>query len=361
MTAPQPPSSIADGSVRDPMTADGASADQPQPSPTDEMTCVPPQGTVCDPVAQCGACDTDEYCSLDSEGTALGCLYKVLAGTSTKGQSCVDSSSCARGLECARTHLCSQYCRTNDDCGAGEQCIEYLSRGNGKRVMGAGACQRLCDPVNNDFCQRDEKCSAGLDGANTEYAVCESTAGIELARAGDSCVGFNTTCEPGYGCSRSGIEVCVKLCRVDGDCPSFRPSCLLQDRLAAPGERIGDCVFSPCDDQTVGEPPPWIAGPVITAVGAQACMHACGNLPSDGKACVGQTECPDKFADCMFKATVACSGAMNGGPCRTEYIAASCGLLADRFNTETAFEECTKKAVACVDQAYRLCVGDLPM
>lgn len=311
--------------------------------------------TPCNPVQQCG-CKPDERCALDDNGTTIRCVAGSI-GDKRKGEPCKLTSECAAGLECAYTELCSPYCAKDSECNSDERCIQFFNEESGMLVTGSGACEMICDPVSREPCPDNTRCASSFEDFPIPWASCISTVDHRLYARGESCQAIEARCESGLGCARFGPEICVSLCRSDADCPDDAPRCHFEDRLAAPGEPIGECMQQSCDDVSIPAPA-WTQGPVATATELMQCEAMCLRPASDNPYCVRE-RCVDGLADCFAESVAACA-ALPNGPCRAEYVAASCANWEQRFEKMDDYHECVAKQPACAMQAQTTCVHPAP-
>jgi hypothetical protein len=130
------------------------------------------------------------------------------------------------------------------------------------------------------------------------------------------------------------------------------------DRLAAPGDRLGDCWYDPCDDSTVPAPAAWPAAPVATAAQLTECQITCGPRLNADLKCV-EERCVKDLARCFVQARGACAAAKSG-PCRTEYVAASCVDWNTRIGEQGEYEGCVEAHMECSTQAQQVCVEVAP-
>lgn len=314
-------------------------------------SCEPFALTPCNPVMSCG-CEAGELCALADDASAIACVAGS-GGSKARGESCKQTSDCMAGLQCPVTHICSPYCARDADCGVGERCIPFEHEVSHQTVTGSGSCQTVCDPVSGSPCPSGTRCLPSLEARTFKWAVCQSTEAVTLSPLGASCDDDSVVCEPKLACSRYGQELCLPACRTDSDCPSTLPRCYVVDRLAAPGERIGDCWYDPCDDNTIPAAPPWTAGPVATAAQLTECQNTCGPKLTVDLTCV-QERCVQDLARCITQAREACVAAKQG-PCRAEYVAASCVDWRTRIGKHRAYEDCVETKQDCALQAQQVC------
>jgi hypothetical protein len=254
----------------------GMDPDDAGPSPA---TCSNKTVTVCDPVSQCG-CKPDQHCALADDEKAIMCIPGRV-GSKARGAPCQRTSDCALGLQCPRTRICSSSCAEDVQCGEGERCLPFEDEQKQLTVPGSGSCQTVCDPVSGEPCAGHERCDPKVEAREVKFSVCTSTEGVSFTARGEPCDFSLPVCEPRTGCARYGLEVCTPLCRTNADCPVDLPRCSVVDRVAAPGDPLGDCWYDPCDDSTVPEPARWPS-----------------NAPADA----------DQLAQCQVEGTHAVSG-----------------------------------------------------
>jgi hypothetical protein len=316
-------------------------------------SCEPIALTPCNPVKQCG-CKPGELCALTDDEAAISCVAGS-GGNKARGESCQHTSDCMPGLECPVTHLCSAYCSRDADCGMGERCVPYENEMLHQTVTGSGSCQTQCDPVTGNPCASNARCLSSVEARTFKWAVCTSTEGVTFTPRGVSCDDDQVVCEPKLACSRFGQELCLPVCRTNDDCPADLPRCYIVDRVAAPSDKLGDCWYDPCDDTTVPAPAAWTAGPVVDAARLAECQAACGPKLSADMECV-KTRCGAELSRCIQQAQEACTAAKQG-PCRAQYVAASCVDWRARIGKQLDYENCVEANQACSTQAQALCTS----
>lgn len=343
------------GRPKPPMIQPESDQDDAGPAP---VRCVNTSTTICDPVSQC-SCKPDQHCALNDAETTIECLAGK-GGDKARGEPCQHTSECALGLQCPRTRFCSPYCSEDAQCGPGERCLPFEDEQKQVTLAGSGSCQTTCDPVTGKECGSNARCDSKLELRLVKYSVCTSTEGVSFSKLGEPCGGSRPQCEAKTGCARYGREVCTSLCRTNADCASNGPQshCYVEDRLAAPGDAIGDCWYDPCDDSTIPPPAPWTGGVVASAEELTRCRTACGARLSAFPGCV-QDMCAPGLAACVEQVALACLGAI-AGPCRREYVALNCGDVNERFDTDTFLEECNVAHPECETDVPSLCAGVAP-
>jgi hypothetical protein len=349
--------------ARDDVAADGG---KPKPPVVEQehddagpalVRCTNKSPTSCDPVSQCG-CKPDHHCALNDAETTIECIAGK-GGTRARGEPCQHTSECAVGLQCPRTRFCSPYCSEDAQCGPGERCLPFEDEQKQVTLSGSGSCQTTCDPVTGNECGSNARCDPKVELRLVKYSVCTSTEGMTFSKLGDPCGGSRPACEAKTGCARYGREVCTSLCRTNADCASKEQSrCYVEDRLAAPGDAIGDCWYDPCDNTTIPPPAPWSGGVITSAEDLTRCRTACGARLSVVLDCV-QEKCAPGLAACVEQVSMACLGA-SAGPCRSQYVALNCGDVNERFDTETLLEECGIEHPECDRDVPSLCAGVAP-
>jgi hypothetical protein len=319
-----------------------------------EPVCHPTGKSVCHAAKQCG-CAAGEHCGLDDAATGIACIANP-AGPKGRGEPCERTSECMAGLQCPEARVCSAYCDVDGDCAAAERCVPFET----KQLMlleGTGACQKVCDPVSGEPCTGHERCVPTVEARPLKLSLCTNTQGVALTPRGDSCHDSSVACEPKTACARFGPEVCAPICRTDRDCPAELPHCYIQDRLAAVGDRLGDCWVSPCDDATVPELAAWAAGPIATQAQLSECRGRCGMRLIDDLSCV-RTRCAPGLERCLGQASRACAAA-KGESCRALQVAASCSDWLTRIGAQSDFETCVAAHARCAQVAQDICAGSV--
>lgn len=305
----------------------------------------------CDPVLQCG-CPFGRFCTLTDDETAIACVTHG-GGRKARGEPCQFTSECLPGLQCPLTRVCSPYCTRDADCGMGERCLPFENESLQQTLAGTGSCQIVCDPVSDEICPENMRCQPSHAERKVHFAVCKSIETVGFTPRGGSCTELADLCEPKHACSHFGQELCLPLCRTDRDCPSELPRCYVVDRLATPDDKLGDCWYAPCDDSTVPEPTDWAEGPVATASELTDCQSVCGPRLSADLSCVEQN-CVKNLARCVAQGQDACAAAKYG-PCRGEYVGASCVDWRARRNRSLEYTSCVQAQLQCSSQAQRAC------
>ena len=313
--------------------------------------CEPIALTPCNPVKQCG-CKAGELCALADDESGISCVAGS-GGKKARGESCQHTSDCMPGLECPVTRLCSPYCSRDAECGMGERCVPFENEMSHQTLAGSGSCQTLCDPVTGNPCASHARCQTSVEARTFKWAVCTSTDGVTLTPRGASCDDYTVVCERKLACARFGQELCLPVCRTNNDCPPDLPRCYVVDRLAAPNDKLGDCWYDPCDETTVPAPAAWTEGPVATAAQLAECQSVCGPKLSADLDCV-KTRCVKDLSRCVQQAQQACAAAKQG-PCRAQYVAASCVDWGARIGKQREYEDCVEVNQACSTQAQAAC------
>lgn len=171
-------------------------------------TCSPPNGSICDPVAQCG-CAAGQNCDFASLAGKTACAQ---AGTGAAYAQCDDSSDCQAGLTCV-SDLCRPFCSTVADCpGSGRTCDQVSGGTPSQAIPGFLVCSAKCDLRNPGAV-----CGAGVNCVHfDDHTDCIATKG------GTGACASALDCDPGYVCMGSGSSGdCKRWCRMgQGDCIS---------------------------------------------------------------------------------------------------------------------------------------------
>lgn len=181
--------------------------------------CEPPNGSLCDPVAQCG-CAAGQNCDFLSGDGATGCTK---SGTSAAYAKC-DGASCQQGHSCVGG-LCRPFCNTAADCpGPGRSCdqVVMVSGSAEAPIPGFLICSAHCNPMSPAAsCGAGATCLAFGGNDQTDCFVAgTATGGSCAAKQPDECA-------PGYTCAGTGPgdQRCRKWCRVGktdcGNCMGF--------------------------------------------------------------------------------------------------------------------------------------------
>ena len=334
------PSRPADSS--NPFDDDGGTSDESR-----TVACFVPAGAECNPLTNCG-CLAGTRCGLDESRQSVRCLDA--AGSAQLGQACAETRECASSLACSPFGSCSRYCLMDSDCDRSGLCWPFGTPG-GMKISGAAWCTRRCDPISGEPCLSGTVCTAAQPGDPELHAFCEVIRGPNGGRArGEACT-TRMECAAGLACSTYGPRVCTRYCRTNSDCPADAPHCHVADFQAAPGDPVGQCVIWPCDDSTLPNPQSWTGPAVWTQEALQDCERICAGI---GLTCYRDI-CPggETWYDCMWAELARCAGA-KGGPCRSEYIAATCCDASD-CRTGGEFERCAEADTGCKAAAERVC------
>jgi hypothetical protein len=338
---------------------------EPSPDASDEMAAEPAASRPCRNAAaragcnaytQCG-CDVGQSCTLAEDEQSITCVSTAQIGQAGEWQHCTSTRDCAAGLACPQTKLCSRYCDRDADCESSQRCVPFEHPLSRRVVAGAHTCQTRCDPVTGDPCPAETKCFATFMNSAVQFAVCTSTVGKALLARGESCEIEGSVCAIKHTCSRFGPEICLPSCRTDADCSGEWPHCHVEDRLAAPDDRIGDCFVWPCDSSHLPTTAAWSKlAPVATRSAFQQCQAACGSRPATDPACVRE-HCSEALNTCLNSAQEACAGTPTG-PCRALYVTANCSNAFARIGANGDFKDCMGQHSECMDEAERTCVSD---
>lgn len=186
--------------------------------------CVPPEGSVCDTVSQCG-CDTDENCHFELGGSepTQAC---VAVGEVAPYSPCESDVDCVRGHGCV-DGVCKQYCHTVEDCG-GEfvECLPFEIDGEPAHPDW-NFCERRCDVIAPDepapgyaACGAGAACIPAFETPISATSTsCQSPGEGDV---GDACSNDGgVPCGPGLTCE---FGQCLPWCDLAlDDCPGELP------------------------------------------------------------------------------------------------------------------------------------------
>jgi len=317
-------------------------------------TCMTPVGADCNAAAACG-CPDGERCALDETLRRVHCV-STTPGTGVEGSACSISDDCATGLTCNRSKLCARYCQEDADCSGQGKCVSWRDPTTRTQVAGSESCSRWCDPLTGTECLPLTGCFASVMTSIDPHAACgaiDLTAQVNAGAMGALCKGYDQ-CAAKLSCAEFGPTVCTPFCRRDSDCPADAPHCYLNGGLIeAPNTPIGQCVIWPCNEAVLPAPPTWQESPIWIQADYMLCQAACGDLGSED--CV-RRHCKrgSEWLDCLGVAMRACAGAP-GGPCRSEYAAATCCAVG--ACDQRPLENCEKQST-CRSQAEEVCLAN---
>lgn len=173
------------------------------------------------------------------------------AGTGKSGDTCSDSSDCARGYLCvgetATDQRCRRLCCGRDwsACDVGESCIRqlYLPLDASHHQYAADLCFPVndCDPLDPDSCADPDRECKVVDPTGAVACAPRSSAGL-----GERCGDDTNGCAQGFTCiGPQGLEpTCRRLCAAEAcaepSCPSDEGTCVHFDRNP-PG--VGECTL----------------------------------------------------------------------------------------------------------------------
>lgn len=335
------------GTVKRPVSEPSGNAGKP----AEAKRCPITSGADCNPALGCG-CPDGKRCTLDEPSGRVACLSSS-AGALKEGSVCGSTSECAAGLECNGSNLCMPYCQSDDDCDGRGKCLAFINVRNNVEVPGAQACSRWCDPLSGEPCAAGSGCVATGAMSRDTRAACR---GNKVAGSGEGkAIGKKCDsifeCANGLGCAEYGPRVCTPFCYSDNDCPDSAEHCYFSDLISAPDKPIGQCIVWPCDDSTVPAPKGWTEGPVWTADQFETCKKRCG--PSSD---CWRTTCDDseRWGGCVDAGLLSCAAAPQG-PCRQDYVKATCCSALECEPYEARLLECARAQTTCVMQAERAC------
>lgn len=126
--------------------------------------CVVPDGSDCNPVAQCG-CAADEHCQALGDDVTPTCTKP---GSRDAWSACEAASQCPRGQTCDRGS-CRSYCAGDADCGAGS-CVPAAGP-DGRPTPGLHVCWKTCE-IGDKSCANGTTCRAAKTPFGTTGHYC---------------------------------------------------------------------------------------------------------------------------------------------------------------------------------------------
>ncbi len=289
-----PDLTVVDLSIEQDMTP---SPDLLPPPCTSEITsCAGLCGKVIDSctgaVFQCGGCDGDTVCDLDTHT----CITPKITCEDFTAQCGEVKNSCGKRLdcgECATGKECDRDTRTCVDCAAvtcedlGYECgLAWLgcgSSGNPDDRVDCGTCGdgQVCNQASH-ICEPSCTPPATTDEINTYCAAKKTSANIECGYITDGCGGtvYCGDCEAGKKCGRRGIPNHCDADEVPIECQALGKNCgTLTSKCDVVLISCGECPDGQvCNDNGVCGPPcqPKTCVELLPADGE------CGNFPDDG-------------------------------------------------------------------------------
>ena len=193
-------------------------------------------GATCTSTCDCGVVQGSlQFCNKPSfadPGKAL--CSKAGVGSKIEGDSCVKNTDCASGYCDVFAATCTEFCKTDDDCGGGTLCLQSLYI-----AQTTGWTPNLC-LVN---CLRNEDCPANTGGTSICFLSQDSTGTATLS----ACTWVGVTesqnpniktfgeepfldtdfCDTGYSLLVGAQQkpICSRGCITNADCAAPYPNC----------------------------------------------------------------------------------------------------------------------------------------
>ena len=166
-------------------------------------------------------CQPGEACASDeATGYRLPACRAIKGDEGTPGAQCAQGASlpCTSGL-CLSSDTCSAFCRTADDCPAGDICsFGSINLGTGEEIV-IKAC--FPDPGSLQFCTRDAGCPAADEVCRAFFWSRTGEVRTWCRRADPAWKADAEPCADGSECASGvclGNAACTSVCAEDTDC-----------------------------------------------------------------------------------------------------------------------------------------------
>lgn len=167
-------------------------------------------GGGCQVLHDAADCGPSGRCTIVDTGTgALGCV-PLSSSPLPRFQACPSDQSCPAGTWCnLATSVCSPFCTTTSECGAG-LCVAAVDA-NGDPIPDIGVCTAHCDPMTVSPCGSGATC---VDSATGDFDCAASS----FVSEGSDCE-YANDCDPGMVCvgATSTDQKCRYWCEPGGE------------------------------------------------------------------------------------------------------------------------------------------------